>query len=186
MLFEILGPFIDLITSIIGGLGYVGVFGLMVLESALIPIPSEIIMPFSGFLVFQGKMDFAGAVAAGSLGNLAGSVAIYFLGKRIGRAFVAKYGKYVLFNERHLQVTERIFQKHGGKIAFVGRLLPAIRTYVSLPAGIGKISFGKFVVFTLAGSVIWNVFLVYAGVQLGSNCASTLFIMAITSFPLFF
>ena len=169
MLFEILGPFIDLITSIIGGLGYVGVFGLMVLESALIPIPSEIIMPFSGFLVFQGKMDFVGAIAAGSLGNLAGSVAIYFLGKRAGRAFAAKYGKYVLFNEHHLQVTERIFQKHGGKIAFVGRLLPAIRTYVSLPAGIGKISFGKFVVFTLAGSVIWNVFLVYAGVQLGSN-----------------
>ena len=139
------------------------------LESALIPIPSEIIMPFSGFLVAQGKMSFAGAVAAGSIGNLIGSIAIYFLGKRLGREFAVRYGKYVLFRESHLAATERVFQKHGSIIAFIGRLLPAIRTYVSLPAGIGRVQFAKFVVLTLAGSIIWNALLVYVGIQLGSN-----------------
>lgn len=169
VLLEILGPIVELITSFIETTGYLGIFGLMLLESALIPIPSEIIMPFSGFLVAGGKLSPAGVVMAGSLGNLAGSVITYYLGIRVGRAVVIKYGRYILFKKHHLELTEQWFQKYGDRTAFVGRLLPAIRTYVSLPAGLGKTNFKKFVIYTLAGSIIWNTALTYVGMQLGSN-----------------
>jgi len=169
VLFEILGPVVDLITSQISQLGYVGIFVLMVLESALIPIPSEIIMPFSGFLVSENKLDFVGTVLAGSIGNLVGSVATYFLGRKIRRDIFLKYGKFLFFRRNHLEFAERMFQKHGSKLAFIGRLLPAIRTYVSLPAGIGNTPFKRFVLYTFAGSLIWNILLVYAGIQLGEN-----------------
>jgi membrane protein DedA with SNARE-associated domain len=141
----------------------------MLLESALIPIPSEIIMPFSGFLVFQNKLDFASTVLVGTFGNLAGSIMTYYLGKYIRRDLILKYGKYVLVRESHLQFAEQLFQKHGSKISFVGRLLPGVRTYVSLPAGIGNTPFKKFVFYTFIGSLIWNFILVYAGMQLGNN-----------------
>lgn len=166
---DILGPIINAITSIISRLGYAGIFSLMVLESALIPIPSEIIMPFSGFLVFGGKLNFWSVVLAGSIGNLVGSIATYYLGKKVGRAFIVKYGKYILFKEHHLELTERWFQKYGDKISFIGRLLPGVRTYVSLPVGIGETSFKKFIIYTFAGAIIWNSFLCYAGFQLGNN-----------------
>jgi len=169
VLFEILGPVVDLITSQISQLGYVGIFVLMLLESALIPIPSEIIMPFSGFLVSENKLDFVGTVLAGSIGNLVGSVATYFLGRKIRRDIFLKYGKFLFFRRNHLEFAERMFQKHGSKLAFIGRLLPAIRTYVSLPAGIGNTPFKRFVLYTFAGSLIWNILLVYAGIQLGEN-----------------
>jgi membrane protein DedA with SNARE-associated domain len=169
VLIEILGPLVNFIVSLISSLGYMGIFVLMVLESALIPIPSEIIMPFSGFLVQDGKLDFTSTVLAGSTGNLAGSVLTYYLGKTIRRELILKYGRYVFFRESHLEFAEQLFQKHGSKISFVGRLLPAVRTYVSLPAGITSIPFKKFIVYTFFGSVIWNVFLVYAGMQLGEN-----------------
>jgi membrane protein DedA with SNARE-associated domain len=135
---EILSPIVQFIISIISNLGYGGIFLLMILESALIPIPSEIIMPFSGFLVSDGKMGAVGVILAGSFGNLVGSVATYFLGIKLGRAFLIKYGKYIFFKPQHLVFVEDLFHKYGDKIAFVGRLLPAIRTYVSLPAGIGR------------------------------------------------
>ena len=169
VLFEILGPIVDLITSQISQLGYAGIFVLMVLESALIPIPSEIIMPFSGFLVSENKLDFTATVLAGSIGNLVGSVATYYLGRKIRRDLFLKYGKFFFFRKEHLEFTERMFQKHGSKIAFIGRLLPGIRTYVSLPAGIGNTPIKKFMLYTFVGSVIWNVLLVYAGIQLGVN-----------------
>src|SRR5919108_3378823 len=166
---EILSPIVQFITSIISGLGYGGIFVLMILESALIPIPSEIIMPFSGFLVSAGKMGVVGVILAGSFGNLVGSIATYFLGIKLGRAFLIKYGKYILFRPYHLAFTERLFHKYGERIVFVGRLLPAVRTYISLPAGIGKTNFFKFVAYTLAGSLIWNTMLTIAGIQLGRN-----------------
>jgi membrane protein DedA with SNARE-associated domain len=166
---EILNPIIQFITSIISALGYGGIFFLMIFESALIPIPSEIIMPFSGYLVATGKLGSIGVVLAGSFGNLVGSVATYYLGIRFGRAFLIKYGKYVFFRPHHLEITERLFQRYGDKIAFVGRLLPVVRTYISLPAGVGKTKFWKFAVYTLAGSLIWNTMLTYAGIELGYN-----------------
>ena len=169
VLLEILGPVVEAITSFISATGYAGIFGLMLLESALIPIPSEIIMPFSGFLAAGSRLDPVGVVLAGSLGNLAGSILTYFLGLKVGRAFVLKYGRYVLFRKHHLELTERWFQKYGDKMSFVGRLLPAIRTYVSLPAGLGLTNFKKFVAYTFAGSLIWNSLLTSVGMQLGSN-----------------
>src|SRR5215471_21045740 len=99
--------------------------------------------------------------------NLVGSIATYFLGIKLGRAFLIKYGKYLFFRPKHLVFTEELFHKYGEKIVFVGRLLPVVRTYVSLPAGIGRTNFFKFVVYTLAGSLIWNTILTYAGIQLG-------------------
>ena len=169
VLLEILGPIVDFITSQISHFGYAGIFILMTLESALIPIPSEIIMPFSGFLVSENKLDFTATVLAGSIGNLVGSVATYYLGLKIKRETILKYGRFLLIRESHLEFAERIFQTQGDKITFVGRLLPAVRTYISLPAGIGKTQIKKFVPYTFAGSLIWNTLLTYAGLQLGGN-----------------
>jgi membrane protein DedA with SNARE-associated domain len=167
--FEILKPVIDFVISFISALGYPGIFLLSVLESALIPIPSEIIMPFSGFLVSNGTFDPVSVVLAGTFGNLAGSILTYFLGIKIGRAFILKYGKYILFKKSHLEFTEELFQKYGDKISFFCRLLPAIRTYISLPCGVGKTNFVKFSIYTFLGSLIWNTMLTYVGIIFGHN-----------------
>ena len=169
VVFDIIRPLIEFIISFISRVGYLGIFSLMVLESAMIPIPSEIIMPFSGFLVSAGKFGPILVVLAGSLGNLVGSILTYYFGLKVGRAFIIKYGKYVFFKKEHLEFTERLFKNYGDKISFVGRLLPVIRTYVSLPAGIGRTNFIKFVFYTLIGSLIWNSVLTFAGMQLGNN-----------------
>jgi membrane protein DedA with SNARE-associated domain len=166
---EILRPIVEVITSIITTMSYPGIFFLMILESALIPIPSEIIMPFSGFLASAGKLNYVGVVLAGSFGNLVGSILTYYLGINVGRKVILKYGKYIFFKKEHLELTENLFNKYGDRVSFVGRLLPGIRTYVSLPAGIGKTKFTKFVIYTLAGSLIWNSMLTYVGMKLGSN-----------------
>ena len=167
--FEILKPVIDFVISFISTLGYPGIFLLSVLESALIPIPSEIIMPFSGFLVSNGTFDPVSVVLAGTFGNLVGSILTYFLGIKVGRAFILKYGKYILFKKSHLEFTEELFQKYGDKISFFCRLLPAIRTYISLPCGVGKTNFVKFSIYTFLGSLIWNSMLTYVGIMLGHN-----------------
>lgn len=166
---EILSPIVQFIISVISDLGYAGIFLLMTLESALIPIPSEIIMPFSGFVVTTHKLGLIGVILAGSIGNLVGSIATYFLGIKFGRSFLIKYGKYIFFRPHHLTFTEDLFHKYGDKIVFIGRLLPLVRTYISLPAGIGRTNFFKFAVYTLAGSLIWNTILTFAGLELGSN-----------------
>jgi membrane protein DedA with SNARE-associated domain len=166
---EILKPLVEFITSFIAHLGYTGIFSLMILESALIPIPSEIIMPFSGFLSSTSRLDPFLVTLSGSLGNLVGSVLTYYLGIKAGRKFILKYGKYILFRKEHLEMTENLFKRYGDRISFVGRLLPGIRTYVSLPAGIGKTSFTKFVIYTFAGSIVWNSILTYIGMSLGTN-----------------
>jgi membrane protein DedA with SNARE-associated domain len=158
---EILKPLVEFITSFIAHLGYTGIFSLMILESALIPIPSEIIMPFSGFLSSTSRLDPFLVTLSGSLGNLVGSVLTYYLGIKAGRKFILKYGKYILFRKEHLEMTENLFKRYGDRISFVGRLLPGIRTYVSLPAGIGKTSFTKFVIYTFAGSIVWNSMHIY-------------------------
>ena len=167
--FEILKPIIDFVISFISSLGYPGIFLLMILESALIPIPSEIIMPFSGFLVSKGTFDPISVVLAGTFGNLVGSILTYYLGIKAGRAFILKYGKYILFKKSHLEFTEELFEKYGDKISFFCRLLPAVRTYISLPCGVGKANFVKFSIYTFLGSLIWNSMLTYIGILLGNN-----------------
>jgi membrane protein DedA with SNARE-associated domain len=172
MILELFNSVITYITSFISSLGYPGIFSLMVIESAMIPIPSEIIMPFSGFLVATGKLSFFEVVLAGSFGNLIGSVITYYLGIKIGRPLIIKYGKYIFFSESHLRFTEKLFERLGDKISFIGRLLPGVRTYVSFPLGIAKANLIKFMIYTLIGSLIWNALLTYAGLRLGSNWQS--------------
>lgn len=167
--FEILKPIIDFVISFISTLGYPGIFLLSILESALIPIPSEIIMPFSGFLVSNGTFEPVSVVLAGTFGNLVGSILTYYLGIKAGRAFILRYGKYILFKKSHLEFTEELFQKYGDKISFFCRLLPAVRTYISLPCGVGKTNFVKFSIYTFLGSLIWNSMLTYVGITFGHN-----------------
>lgn len=166
VLVELLAGFI---TSVVSQIGYVGVFILMVLESALIPIPSEVIMPFSGFLVATGEFNLFYVLAAGTIGNLVGSVIAYYIGSSIGRKLLLRYGKYVLLDKSHLDLADRWFQKFGDKIVFISRNLPAVRTYISLPAGISKMNIAKFSIYTLIGSIPWNFLLLYVGVILRQN-----------------
>ncbi len=172
MILELFNSIITYITSFISSLGYPGIFSLMVVESAMIPIPSEIIMPFSGFLVATGKLSFFEVILAGSFGNLIGSIITYYAGLKIGRPLIIKYGKYIFFSESHLRFTEKLFERLGDKISFIGRLLPGVRTYVSFPLGIAKANLIKFMAYTLIGSLIWNALLTYAGLRLGSNWQS--------------
>ena len=159
--------------STIGTLGYPGIFILMALESALIPIPSEVIMPFSGFLVSEGRFSLWGIALAGALGNLAGSWAAYALGywghTAFVRKFILKFGKFILLTEEEYEFTLGLFKKHGQWVSAAARVVPAIRTVISLPAGVVRLPFLKFSVFTFFGSLIWSFFLGYLGVKLGEN-----------------
>lgn len=166
---EILGSLTNFIIQAISNSGYVGIFLLMIAESALIPIPSEVIMPFSGYLVSSGKFNVILVIMAGSIGNLVGSLIAYFVGIYLGRGFVLRYGKYVLLKKSHLELAESYFKKYGNRSIFVSRLLPAIRTYISLPAGAAKMNLKRFAAFTLAGSIIWNTALTYIGIKLGQE-----------------
>ncbi|HKU32334.1 MAG TPA: DedA family protein [Candidatus Nitrosotalea sp.] len=169
---EILSSLTNFIIQTISNSGYLGVFFLMVAESALIPIPSEVIMPFSGYLVSTGKFSIVPVILAGSVGNLVGSLIAYAIGMYLGRGFVLRYGKYVLLKKSHLELAESYFKKYGDKSTFISRLLPAIRTYVSLPAGVAKMNLKRFVAFTFIGSVIWNTALTFIGLKLGQEWES--------------
>lgn len=166
---EIISNLTNFIIQTISNSGYVGIFFLMVAESALVPIPSEVIMPFSGYLVSTGKFNVILVIIAGSIGNLAGSLIAYFVGTYLGRGFVLKYGRYVLLKKSHLELAESYFKRYGDRSTFISRLLPAVRTYVSLPAGVAKMNLKKFVVYTFVGSIIWNSALTYIGITLGEE-----------------
>lgn len=161
------------VMGIISHLGYPGIFGLMALESALIPIPSEVIMPFSGFLVSLGHFNLLAVVIAGALGNLVGSWAAYALGywahDKIIRKLVKKYGKFILLTEDEYDSAVKLFSKNGQLFVAISRLLPAIRTIISLPAGVARLNFIKFSLFTFIGCFIWSFILAYIGVKLGEN-----------------
>ena len=150
-------------------LGYPGVFFLMLIESAGIPMPSEIIMPFSGFLVAEGKMNFWAVSFIGALANLAGSLIAYWIGLKGGRALIEKYGKYVLISKHDLDLADRWFVKFGSATAFFGRLLPIVRTYISFPAGIAKMDIKRFSLYTFAGALPWSMLFTWLGVKMGGN-----------------
>jgi len=165
----IFGKMASFAVLVISSLGYPGVAVLMALESMVTPLPSELVMPFAGFLVSQGKLNFWLVVAAGGIGSLVGSLISYFAGSWGGKAFVLKYGKYLLLNEHDLDMTHRFFARHGEKAIFISRFIPIIRHLISVPAGIGKMNIKKFSVYTLAGATIWCGILTYAGMKLGEN-----------------
>ncbi|MEO8065911.1 MAG: DedA family protein [Candidatus Doudnabacteria bacterium] len=157
------------ITHTIDILGYGGVVLLMAIESAAIPLPSEIIMPFAGFLVLGGRFSLIGLGIAGGIGSVIGSSITYFLGYYGGRPLIARYGHLVFLSERELEFTEKFFKKFGLWSTFLGRLLPVVRTFISIPAGMGKVDFLKFSILTFAGSFIWSYFLAWLGLRLGEN-----------------
>ncbi|MTK64637.1 MAG: DedA family protein [Methanobacterium sp.] len=156
---------------IIQTMGYWGVFIGMTLESACIPIPSEIIMPFSGFVVWQGttNMTLLGITLVGALGNLVGSLIAYFVGLKGGRPFLEKYGRYVFISHSKLELADRWFERYGWEAVLISRMLPVIRTFISLPAGIANMDLKKFSLYTFIGSLPWSFILAYIGVQLGPN-----------------
>lgn len=163
---------INTITSNIENSSYLAVFILMTLESALVPIPSEITMPFAGFLVSQGKLNFWFVVTIGAVANLTGSLIAYWIGgwgKDRVHFLVKRYGKYLLVTISDVERAERWFRTHGELIAFGSRLLPVVRTFISLPAGIAKMNIKKFALYTFAGAFVWSAFLTYIGVVLGKN-----------------
>jgi len=154
---------IDLIIAIIAATGYGGIILLMAAESACIPIPSEVIMPLSGYLAWKGTLSLTGVILAGALGSMLGSLVAYYAGLRLGRPFIVRYGRYILLKESDLDTAERWFAKYGGKATFIARLVPIVRTFISLPAGIAKMDIKRFTVYSFVGSVPWCAFLAYVG-----------------------
>lgn len=150
-------------------LGYPGITLLMILESMVVPLPSELVMPFAGFLAEKGKMNLWLIIFFSSLGSLLGSLISYYLGYYGGKRFVLKFGKYLLLNVTDLEKTERWFQKRGDKTIFFSRFIPVVRHLISIPAGIGKMNLKKFCLYTIAGATLWNSFLAYFGYALGEN-----------------
>ena len=169
MLEAILQPLIDWVTETIGAYGLFAVFGLMLLESMGILIPSEAISPFAGYLVSQGRIGLFGAVSAGVLGNLAGSWIAYLIGLWGGRELWFHYGRYVGVRQHHLILAEKWFDKYGEFTVFISRCLPVVRTFISFPAGTARMNFAKFTFYTFLGCVPWVFALTYLGYLLGEN-----------------
>lgn len=159
------------VIACISKFGYAGIVFTMAVESACIPLPSEIIMPFSGYLVTTGDFTLWGVTLAGAVGNLVGSIAAYYVGMWGGRPFVERYGRYVLVSNRDLDVADRWFHKYGEAAVFFSRMLPVVRTFISLPAGIARMPFGRFCLFTFVGALPWCWLLAYVGVKMGERWA---------------
>lgn len=159
------GLFLEFISS----WGYVAIALLMALENACIPIPSELILGFAGYLISIGELTFAESVIAGIIGGMLGSIVTYYIGRLGGRPFVYKYGKYFFMKKAHIDTAQRWFDKYGIKAVFFSRMLPVVRTFISLPAGFANVNIKKFIIFTFAGSLPWTMLLLYIGIVLGKN-----------------
>ena len=169
---------IPFLASLYGAVGYLGVMLAMAIESAMIPLPSELILPFAGFLVSDpakieplthGAWNFWIVVVVATLGNTLGSLVAYAIGAWGGRPFLERYGKYLLIRPHEIEIADRFFARRGAQTAFFSRLLPIVRTFISFPAGVTRMPIRKFVVYSTAGAFIWSTLLVWAGVQLGNN-----------------
>jgi membrane protein DedA with SNARE-associated domain len=164
---------LNFIASTYNLLQWPGVVALMAIESALIPFPSELIMPLAGWMLIKDQSLPAiytlAAGAYGALGNTIGSVIAYYIGMWAGRPLLNKYGRYILISQRDLDLTERWFSRSGSWTVFISRILPVVRTYISLPAGIARMNIFKFLAYTFTGSFIWSTGLAYGGYQLGEH-----------------
>jgi membrane protein DedA with SNARE-associated domain len=172
-----MGNFIEAIITVlsrfvintISTFGYTGILLTMAIESACIPLPSEIIMPFSGYLVTTGQFTMLGVTLAGAIGNVLGSIVAYYGGVWGGRPFVERYGPYVLVSHKDLDMADRWFAKYGEAAVFFSRMLPVVRTFISLPAGVARMNFPRFVIFTFLGALPWCYLLAYIGVKMGEE-----------------
>ena len=169
MLDAIIAPLAAFIIATISALGYLGIVVLMGIESACIPLPSEIIMPFSGYLVFTGQFDLVWVATAGAIGCNVGSTIAYAVGYYGGRPLVEKWGRYILVSRQDLAMADRFFARFGSITVFVSRLLPVIRTFIALPAGIARMNQWKFQIYTFIGSWPWCFALAYVGMKLGER-----------------
>ena len=172
---EIVIPFLE---SLYGAVGYLGVMLAMGIESAMVPLPSELILPFGGFMVSDPTQiepitgqpwSFWIVVVVATVGNTLGSLVAYAIGAYGGRPFLERYGKYILIRPHEIEVADQFFAKHGAATVFFGRLLPIVRTFISFPAGVTRMPLGKFIVYSTLGALPWSAALVFAGMQLGAN-----------------
>lgn len=164
---------LDWVTNIISSFGYLGIGFLMFLENVFPPIPSELIMPLAGFTVTQGQLNLQIVILAGTLGTVFGALPWYYLGKVVGekrlRQWIDKYGKWLTLSGKDIDKSKRWLDKYGKATVFFGRIVPGIRTFISVPAGLDKMPFIPFLLYTFAGSLIWTAILTYAGFLLGNN-----------------
>ena len=172
---EIVIPFLE---TLYGAVGYLGVMLAMAIESAMIPLPSELILPFAGFLVSDPSQiepitgqpwSFWIVVIVGTIGNTLGSLVAYAIGAYGGRPFLERYGKYLLIRPHEIELADHFFARWGSQTVFFSRLLPIVRTFISFPAGVARMDLRKFVIYSTAGAFLWSILLVWAGVQLGDN-----------------
>lgn len=172
---QIVLPFLQ---SLYGAVGYLGVMLAMAIESAMIPLPSELILPFAGFMVSDpGQIEpitnapwnFWIVVIVATLGNTLGSLIAYAIGAYGGRPFLERYGRYLLIRTHEIEIADEFFRKYGAATVFIGRLLPIVRTFISFPAGVTRMPLRTFIVFSTAGAFLWSTTLVWAGEQLGAN-----------------
>jgi membrane protein DedA with SNARE-associated domain len=172
---EVVIPFL---TGLYSAVGYVGLAFAMGIESAMIPLPSELILPFAGFLVSDPTAiepitglpwNFWIAVVVATIGNTLGSLVAYAIGAYGGRPFLERYGRYLLIRPHEIEVADEFFRKYGAATVFFGRLLPIVRTFISFPAGVTRMPIGKFILYSTLGALPWSIALVYAGMQLGAN-----------------
>jgi membrane protein DedA with SNARE-associated domain len=161
------------VTDVVESLGYIGLVLMVALENVFPPIPSEIVLPLAGFLTGQGRMWFPGAVLAATCGSLIGAVILYYAGYYFGehrvRALTRRFGKWAMISEADIDKADDWFDRHGRKAVFLGRLFPVVRSLISIPAGIRQMHLGTFLVYTAAGSSIWNTLLIGVGWLLGDN-----------------
>jgi membrane protein DedA with SNARE-associated domain len=157
------------VIATISAAGYLGIVALMAIESACVPLPSEIIMPFSGYLVSTGRFELLLVATAGAFGCNLGSTLAYLAGRFGGRPLVERWGRYILISRRELAATDRFFLRYGGAAVLIGRLLPVVRTFISLPAGIARLPILRFQIYTFVGSWPWCFALAYVGLKLGER-----------------
>ena len=169
MIDRLLSGLSALIIATISALGYGGIVLMMAIESACIPLPSEVIMPFSGSLVASGRFDLNLVAIAGAVGCLLGSYVAYFVGAYGGRRFLERYGRWVLIAPHELAAADKFFERWGSPAVFLSRMLPVVRTFIAFPAGVARMRLMPFTIYTLAGSYIWCLALAYAGFKLGQH-----------------
>jgi membrane protein DedA with SNARE-associated domain len=172
---EIVIPFL---AGLYGAVGYLGVGVAMAIESAMIPLPSELVLPFAGFMISDpGQIEpltgqrwsFWIVVLVATIGNTAGSLIAYAIGAYGGRPFLERYGRFLLIRPHEIELADRFFQRYGAATAFLSRLLPVVRTFISFPAGVARMPLGKFIIYSTLGAFPWSILLVYAGEQLGAR-----------------
>ena len=164
-----MSQFTDVFLQFIDGWGYYAVAILMALENACIPIPSELILGFAGYMIYAGRMTFTMAMVAGMVGGMAGSYFAYYVGHYGGRPFVDRHGKYFFVKKSHVDIAQEWFDKYGIKAVFFSRMLPVVRTFISLPAGFAHVDMKKFFFYTFIGSLPWTALILFIGMMLGEG-----------------